>query len=1045
MLLQGSSRTLQGSHNRIKSFFSSPIYHRHIHLLMTHHSLLPQELANLSFDDPKRISYWTASRVRQSFLDYFIKHNDHTLVVSSPVVPLDDPTLLFTNSGMAQFKPIFQGLVDPNSDRAKLRRVANSQKCIRAGGKHNDLEDVGKDTYHHTFFEMLGNWSFGNYFKKEAIDMAWELLTKVWCLPKDRIYVTYFGGDSRYNLPEDLEAQQLWINVGMDPSRVLPFGMKENFWEMGDQGPCGPCSEIHFDRIGGRNVSHLVNQDDPMVLEIWNLVFMQYNREADGSLKSLPNKHVDTGSGLERVISVLQNKSSNYDTDLFDPIFRTIQKLCECRPYTGLVGLENDKDGIDMAYRVIADHIRTLTFAITDGGVPGNEGRGYVLRRILRRAVRYSHEKLKAKPGFFSSLVDVVVENMGDAFPELYKCPEMVKEILLEEEMQFRRTLERGIVQFDRFAKLAEQKSNKMISGSDAWRLYDTFGFPSDLTRLMAEERGLKVNEEEYKISEAEAKRISRLGKSGNVEEDPLNDIVLNVHILDEMSSKLCIPQTNDDFKYTDSIIEAKILALFKDNSLISLVNEQDETENNLKSNYFGIVLDNTNFYAESGGQIYDTGSITIDGRSEFIVEAVQSFGKYILHIGYLKYGNLSVNDKVIVTFDEIRRRALRQNHTATHLLNYALRKVLVDGDTDQKGSLVSFDKFRFDFNYKRQLALEEIEKIEEIVNKAIESSLQVSTKVLSLEVAKSIMGLRAVFGEVYPDPVRVVAVGGDLDTISSDPNNSNWMGLSIELCGGTHVSRSSDIRNFIIISEGNIAKGIRRIVAVTGEAALVSKQLQSKLKEKLDSIERNPSLESQNEDLKIFSRTLDEAQVSCLFKNEQRDRIELLRQKLGDVEKQMRNDQIKLVTDKITNMIQSFSSSSSIPTQSLIIERFNVGDNGKALLAGLNLIKDSGRSGLLYSVDPITNRVIYHSVISENHVKAGISAVDLLKKFDEEIAQGIKEKANKNDVNECEKGGKSGGKPSAAQGSATISPNLSIDYERIESVIESMIKIKLN
>ena len=388
---------------------------------------------------------WTAQNVRNTFLDYF-KSKEHTFVPSSPVVPFDDPTLLFANAGMNQYKPIFLGTVDPSSDFYTLKRAYNSQKCVRAGGKHNDLEDVGKDSYHHTFFEMLGNWSFGDYFKKEAIHYAWELLTVVYGIPADRLYVTYFEGDAKQGLEPDSEAQDLWRKVGVPEDHILPGNAKDNFWEMGDQGPCGPCSEIHYDRIGGRNASSLVNMDDPDVLEVWNLVFIQFNRESDGSLKSLPAKHIDTGMGFERLVSVLQDVRSNYDTDVFQPLFKRIQEITNARDYTGKFGAE-DKDNIDTAYRVLADHVRTLTFALADGGVPNNEGRGYVLRRILRRGARYARKYMNYPIGdFFSKLAPTLIEQVKDIFPEVAKDPAFLFEILDEEEASFAKTLDLSLI-----------------------------------------------------------------------------------------------------------------------------------------------------------------------------------------------------------------------------------------------------------------------------------------------------------------------------------------------------------------------------------------------------------------------------------------------------------------------------------------------------------------------------------------------------------------------------------------------------------------------
>ncbi|KAJ1960251.1 Alanine--tRNA ligase, partial [Dipsacomyces acuminosporus] len=693
---------------------------------------------------------WTGKQVRDTFIGFF-QEQAHTFVPSSSTVPHDDPTLLFANAGMNQYKPIFQGTVDPASDFAKLTRACNSQKCIRAGGKHNDLDDVGKDVYHHTFFEMLGNWSFGDYFKKEAIGYAWKLLTEVYKLDPERLYVTYFGGSEADGLPVDTEAKQFWLDMGLPEARVLPFGSKENFWEMGDIGPCGPCSEIHYDRIGGRDAAALVNMDDPDVLEIWNLVFMEFNREADGKLRSLPRKHIDTGMGLERLVSVLQNKRSNYDTDVFMPLFAAIQELTGARPYTGKVGAE-DIDGIDMAYRVVADHIRTLTFAIADGGVPSNEGRGYVLRRILRRGARYVRRKFQAELGnFFARLVDTVVQNMGDAFPEISKHTNLIKEILCEEEESFARTLDRGERLFEQtISKMPEGVS--VIPGASVWRLYDTFGFPVDLTRIMAEESGLHVDEEEFERERERSRELSKQKKGGA---SGAANVTLDVHAIAHLNDQ-GVAKTDDEPKYTHRSVEAKVLAVFSGKEFVqeevkSIATNPDDVP------VIGVLLDRTNFYAEQGGQEYDTGSlVSADLSSEFTVENVQVYGGYVLHTGFLKYGSLKVGDSVEAQYDVLRRLPIRSNHSATHVLNFALREVLKDDESDQRGSLVAPDRLRFDFSYKNAIKPEEVRDIEAICNRIIGENLKVYAKEVPLSQAREIHGLRAVFGEVYPDPVRV-------------------------------------------------------------------------------------------------------------------------------------------------------------------------------------------------------------------------------------------------------------------------------------------------
>lgn len=897
------------------------------------------------------MSKWTADKVRSEFINYFVNNQKHTFIVSSSTIPHDDPTLLFANSGMTQFKPIFLGTVDPTSDFAKLKRAANTQKCIRAGGKHNDLDDVGKDVYHHTFFEMLGNWSFGDYFKKEAIQMAWDLLTNIYELPKDRLYVTYFGGDTRYNLSPDLEAKQLWIDIGVPEKNVMPYGMKENFWEMGDQGPCGPCSEIHFDRIGGRDASSLVNRDDPTVIEIWNLVFMQFNRESDGSLKSLPNKHVDTGMGFERLVSVLQGKMSNYDTDVFKSIFDNIQIKANCPAYQGRVG-SADTDGVDTAYRVVADHIRTLTVSMSDGGMPSNEGRGYVLRRILRRAIRYSHEKLHAPPGFFASLVPIVVQQLSFTFPELSKCQDHIINTLQSEEMQFRKTLDRGLVQFDKFAN----KASNIISGTDAWRLYDTFGFPLDLTKLMAEERGLKVDEQGYTQAQYNAKQISKMKKESddsNSDASMVDSFALSIHSLGALNNEN-ISKTQDVFKYSSDDVQGQVLRIF------SVMDQEICLEKLDSAIPAALLLSKTNFYAESGGQIYDTGILSSDDdKVAFDVVGVKEFGGYVLHIGYLKYGTISIGDNLICSFDENRRRPLRHNHTATHLLNHSIKKVLNSDLIDQKGSLVAPDRLRFDFTCNKPLSSDELSKIEEIVLEFIKRNEPVQVKEIQLSLAKSIHGLRAVFGEVYPDPVRVVCIGSPLDQVLMKPEDTRWGDASIELCGGTHVKGTFDIFDFCILQESAIAKGIRRIVAITGDHASNARTMALSFHGHLSTLEEqfeSTSPDIMDSAIKSLSKQLEEITIPLISKIKYRSILQKLRQKWDDRDKAKKAMQIKIVTDELTKICQQSN-------EKFIVKEFQVEGNAKPLLQGIQILKNNNRAGLLLSRDA-SGKVHYYATV---------------------------------------------------------------------------------
>ncbi|PFX26004.1 Alanine--tRNA ligase, cytoplasmic [Stylophora pistillata] len=767
----------------------------------------------------------TAKDLRKMFVDFFVDKNEHTFVPSSSTIPHDDPTLLFANAGMNQYKPIFLGTVDPNSDLSKLKRAVNSQKCIRAGGKHNDLDDVGKDVYHHTFFEMLGNWSFGDYFKKGAIEFAWELLTVKYGMPKDRLYVTYFGGAE--GLESDEDTKQFWLDMGLPPDRVLPFGMKDNFWEMGDTGPCGPCTEIHFDRIGGRDAAYLVNMDDPTVLEVWNLVFIQFNRETDGSLKSLPNKHVDTGMGLERLTSITQGKMSNYDTDLFQPFFEAIHKGTGVRPYTGLVGAE-DKDGVDMAYRVVADHVRTLTMAITDGGKPDNTGRGYVLRRILRRCVRFGTEKLNMPPGFIASLVEVAVETLGDFFPEVKKDPQQVKDVINEEETMFLKTLARGRRLFD---STVSQLTDNFIPGDVAWRLYDTYGFPVDLTQLMAEERGLTVDMNVYEESKNKAQEIARGKGSGSDDA-----ITLDVHAINKLQKDLNLEPTNEKSKYIyTSDKEGNYVFEPVIGTVKAIIFEKEFVNEVISGSHCGVVLDRTCFYAEQGGQIYDQGFMVKEGDDEveFSVTNVQVHGGYVLHVGAVE-GTLRVGDEMKCQIDEQRRRLTMNNHTATHVLNFALRKHL--GDADQRGSLVAPDKLRFDFTAKGAMTTEQIKNTELTSQDIVSRSLDVFAKESSLATAKEIQGLRAIFEEVYPDPVRVLSIGASFEELQDDPQAGYK--YSVEFCGGTHLQNTGHMKSFVLVSEEAISKGIRRIVALTGPEALRAEKKCHSLEERVENVQ---------------------------------------------------------------------------------------------------------------------------------------------------------------------------------------------------------------
>ncbi|CEF67938.1 Alanine--tRNA ligase, mitochondrial [Strongyloides ratti] len=924
--------------------------------------------------------------VRRTFIEFF-KEKEHIYVHSSSVIPHDDPTLLFANAGMNQFKPIFQGVVDPNSDMGKWKRAVNTQKCIRAGGKHNDLDDVGKDVYHHTFFEMLGNWSFGDYFKKEVCEWAWELLTKVYEIPPERLYVSYFGGNEEYGLEPDNECKNIWLNIGVPENRIIPFGMKDNFWEMGEVGPCGPCSEIHYDRIGGRDASSLVNADDPMVVEIWNLVFMQYNREEGGSLKPLPNKHIDCGLGLERLIAVMQDKVSNYDTDVFQPIFKAIEEGTGARKYTGLVG-DDDKDCVDMAYRVVADHIRTLVIAIADGGVPDNVGRGYVLRRVLRRAVRYATEKLGAKPGFFSSLVDVVITLLGETFPELNKDVETIKDIINDEEIQFLKTLNRGRVLFQKAVK-ALPEGEKCFPGDIAWRLYDTYGFPIDLTQLMAEECKLQINMDQYNDSKKKAIEMSA-GGVGKFKES----LDINVHAIAELQSKGILP-TDDSPKY-----------LYTDNGCFGLdgkynfekctgkivgIRKNGEFVDSLTSGEEGVlILDRTWFYAEQGGQIYDTGVFVKvgDKDTEFSVKNCQVRGGYIIFVGEAE-GNLKIGDELEQNVDEDRRSLIMKNHTGTHVLNYAINRVIPG--IDQKGSLVAPDRLRFDFTAKGALTTKQIKEIEDIAQSLINTKKPVYAKQAPLAEAKKVKGLRAVFDENYPDPVRVVSVGTPIETLLANPDSDIGLNTTVEFCGGTHLKNVSHIGSLVITTEEAIAKGIRRIVALTGPEAEKAihrgERIEKRVNELKVLVEKDENIVNDKKKFKELTTSTNELllEINGMIlpyckKESVRETTKNIQKLLDKYNKNAQNAAAEKIVAEAKKLVETIDDSTKY-----LVHVFPEGANGKILDSALKQIKKPS-AVMAFSVNNEIGKIQVICKVEKNLVEKGFKAQNWINKVCEVI-----------------------------------------------------------
>ncbi|MER0439412.1 alanine--tRNA ligase [Emticicia sp. W12TSBA100-4] len=746
----------------------------------------------------------TSHEIRKAFLDFF-KSKEHLIVPSAPLVAKNDPTLMFNNSGMAQFKDFFLGNGTPPS-----KRIADTQKCLRVSGKHNDLEDVGFDTYHHTMFEMLGNWSFGDYFKKEALEWSWELLTEVYKLPKDRIYVSVFEGSDEDGVPFDQEAFDIWKGLIGDENRIILGNKKDNFWEMGDTGPCGPCSEIHIDLrdqaeidiIGGKE---LVNNDHPQVVEIWNNVFMQFERKADKSLVPLPAKHVDTGMGFERLCMAIQGKKSNYDTDVFQNTIQVIEQMSGLK--YGENGTLSSNSYVDVAMRVIADHLRAVAFTIADGQLPSNAKAGYVVRRILRRAVRYGYSYLGFNEPFMSKLVPVLAEQFADVFPELKAQQDFVTRVVEEEEKSFLRTLETGIRRFE-----AINPENGIISGDVVFELSDTFGFPVDLTALLAKEKGLKIDEEGFQKALQKQKDLSKKDAA----KEATDWVELN---------------EGSDFEfvgYDEVSTEAQIIKYRK-------VKTKAGEE-------YHIVLDRTPFYAEMGGQVGDTGHLMIGDHSINIKDTKKENDLFI-HISTDKNLDeiLQNAGTVVAHINEERREKIRTNHTVTHLMLAAMRKVL-GTHIVQKGSYQDDNITRFDFSHFAKVTDEELGQIEDIVNEKIRENIPLETKV-NIPIADAIaLGATATFGEKYGDFVRVVIF---------DPK------FSVELCGGTHASSTGKIGLFKFISEGSVAAGVRRVEALTGGKAISVINEQLSINTQLKEVLRNNDLIKAVENLLAEKATL--------------------------------------------------------------------------------------------------------------------------------------------------------------------------------------------
>ena len=884
---------------------------------------------------------FSSRQVRQDFIDYFVERHGHAHVPSSQVIPHDDPTLLFANAGMNQFKDVLLG-----TGTRPYCRAVNSQKCIRAGGKHNDLEDVGKDGYHHTFFEMLGNWSFGDYFKHEAIVWAWDLLTRRWGLDKSRLYATVYKGDVSLGVERDEESAELWrMETDIDPSHVL-YGA-DNFWEMGDTGPCGPNSEVHIDLTEDGSGARLIDAGDPRVIELWNLVFIQFNRESDGSLRPLPLRHVDTGMGFERICSVLQHVDSNYDTDVFAPIFGAIQEVTGGCGYGG-----SFEDQRDTAYRVIADHIRCLVFALSDGAVPSNEGRGYVLRRILRRAVRHGWQTMGIHEPFLFRLVPAVSDAMGDAFGEIRQYLERTINLIKDEEESFGRTLDRGIALFDGAAKRAGDR----IGAEDAFKLHDTYGFPLDLTQIMAEERGLTVDEAGFQRLMGQARERARAAADNQAGGGGLIQIV----------QKESPPATV--FKgYEGTTLESSCGTW-----MYALTDDGYEFRSTAGAGeQLAIVTGESPFYGEAGGQVGDRGSIRGENDAVFHVNNTQKVGDVVFHIGAVESGEfLATGDgeqQLSFEVDRERRARIMANHTSTHMLNRALRRHVND-QADQKGSLVDDEKLRFDFSNDVALTPDQIAAVEKSVNDDIAADHPVYSGDAPLDQAREIQGLRAVFGEKYPPRVRIVSIGVPVEDLLADPLSGQGADYSVEFCGGTHLSKTGNAQGFVIVSEEAIGRGVRRVTALTSgtahEASAQGELLLHRLEGLRKAIPANLADEVQG-----VAKTLETVTIPLLARQQLRQGITDLQSHMKVQEKQRSRE----AEGDVTVAARALADSSE---GNLIVARID-GADGKTLRSAMDVIRKKCPEAAMLLAASNDEKVSFLAAVPPLLVERGLKAGD--------------------------------------------------------------------